>query len=50
MELAIKSTKKRGKRIFRYSYFGLDGKVKFLSHKNKSVLESLAKEKVLEGF
>lgn len=48
MELAIKSTKKRGKRIFRYSYFGLDGKVKFLSHKNKSVLESLAKEKVKE--
>ena len=46
MELNIKPTTKNGKRVWRYSYFGLDGKVKFISNKNKSVVETLAKEKV----
>ncbi len=48
MELQIRPVQKNGKRIWRYSYWGIDGKVKFISHKNKSVLESLAKEKVTE--
>ena len=46
MELQIKPTVKNGKRIYRFSYFGLDGKVKFISSKNKSVVEILAKEKI----
>ncbi len=46
MELNLRKTKKDGKKIYRYSYFGLDGKVKFISNKSKSVVETLAKEKV----
>ena len=46
MELNIKPTTKNGKRVWRYSYFGLDGKVKFISNKSKSVVETLAKKKV----
>ena len=46
MELNIKPTTKNGKKVWRYSYFGLDGKVKFISNKSKSVVETLAKEKV----
>ena len=47
MELAIKDTVKRGKRIWRFRYYGLDGQVKFLTDKSKSALEVLAKEKVI---
>ena len=46
MELNIKPTTKNGKRVWRYSYFGLDGKVKFISNKSKSVVETLATKKV----
>ena len=48
MELAIKDTVKRGKRIWRFRYYGLDGQVKFISGKTKSAVELLAKEMVEE--
>jgi integrase len=48
MELAIRPTKKNGKKIWRFRYYGLDGQVKFLSDKSKSALEVLAKEKINE--
>ena len=41
MELNIKPTTKNGKRVWRYSYFGLDGKVKFISNKEMKLLKSL---------
>ena len=48
MELAIKDTVKKGKRIWRFRYYGLDGQVKFISGKTKSAVELLAKEMVEE--
>ena len=48
MELVIKDTVKRGKRIWRFRYYGLDGQVKFISGKTKSAVELLAKEMVEE--
>ena len=35
MELAIRPTKKNGKKIWRFRYYGLDGQVKFLSDKTR---------------
>ncbi len=48
MELAIRPTKKNGKKIWRFKYYGLDGQVKFISDKTKSAVEFLAKEKIKE--
>jgi hypothetical protein len=48
MELNLRKTKKDGKKIFRYAYFGLDGRVKYISNKSKSALEILARKKVQE--
>ena len=48
MELNLRRTKKDGKKIFRYAYFGLDGRVKYISNKSKSALEILARKKIQE--
>ena len=39
MELNIKPTTKNGKRIYRYSYFGLDGKVNLFLTKANQLLK-----------
>ena len=52
MSLAIRSVNKKvngkTKRMWRWSYFGYDGKPKFITGKTKSVVEVLAKKKVEE--
>ena len=52
MSLSIRSVNKRvngkTKRLWRWAYFGVDGKPKFITGKTKSVVEVLAKKKVDE--
>ena len=48
MSLSIRSVSKRvngkTKRLWRWAYFGVDGKPKFITGKTKSVVEVLAKK------
>jgi integrase len=52
MSLSIRSVSKKvngkTKRLWRWAYFGVDGKPKFITGKTKSVVEVLAKKKVDE--
>ena len=52
MSLSIRSVSKKvngkTKRLWRWAYFGVDGKPKFITGKTKSVVEVLAKKKVEE--
>ena len=45
MSLSIRATKKKikgkTKKVFRWAYFGVDGKPKFITCKTKSVVEVL---------
>ena len=47
----IRPRQVRGKKVFRFKYFGLDGQPKYLTHKLKSELEKKVAEKIKEiGF
>ena len=48
MELDINPVQKNGKRKWRFSYWGVDGKVKYITNDSKSVVENLAKNKMTE--